>query len=180
MHEEGIKEQTIHKIYLDRELQLIVKFTDKQIVAKSFSHFHDSYYCSINLILSVLENTLFSCFLFFILAMDKKDMIKVICDQVKCHTCRSITYSFLHLNLIDFYSTQFVSELGIISKYVIILNFPPSWCLLEDTGLATGKRLKSSSQFAILNFERYTDIQEHVTEKQYLVIKQKKKRTKNN
>lgn len=54
-------------LYLDWEQQLVEYLADEQIVTQCFSHLHDSYNSSIDLILTILVNSFFRCLLLLVL-----------------------------------------------------------------------------------------------------------------
>ena len=83
--------------WFHREFQLIVQLRQQQSVTQRFAHFHDANNGSVNLVLSILEHTLFSSFLFFV--------------------------GFFQLNLINFDVEQLVGEFSVDFEFITVVDF---------------------------------------------------------
>lgn len=108
--------------HFNRKRELFVEFTDEKIVTESLSHFHNSNYCCINLILTILVDSLL-CSLLLLRLQRINSSFKI--PLLKYYTFVLKSYSFFHLNLIDLDSEEFICEFVVELKSVTILNFSP-------------------------------------------------------
>lgn len=116
-------------------------------MTQSFTHFHNAHNSRIDLILSILINSLFRCLLFFRLWNAKSNQLVMIPSEIQPSPN---THSFFHLNLINLYSEQFVRKFVVELKFVLVFDFTPARYFRDDTCLAASQRLQRAFQFTIL------------------------------
>merc|ERR1719266_1587031 len=111
--------------WLHWELKLVVEFGEKQVVTQRLPHLHNSDYGGINLILSVLENSL-------------------LCGLL-------LVSSLLQLYLIDFDLVKSIGEVLVVGKLVTVIYVFALWYLGQDSRLTASQRLQCSPHLSVLD-----------------------------
>lgn len=118
-------------------------------MAQSLPHLHDPHNSSVNLVLTVLKDSLRGAGLLLHLEPIRRLQWKPQYLKQREDTATD-TNRLFHLDLVNFDPEEFVFEVVVAWKLVAVLHVFTFWDLGEHTSFPAGERLQSAPQLVVL------------------------------